>query len=78
VLSGDVSRRRKEIGIRLALGAGTSSVTLLVLRRALVGTWDPPSFATVTLVLLAVAAAATVLPALRATRVSPLEAIRTD
>ena len=105
VLSGDVARRRKEIGIRLALGAKTTTVTGLVLRRALapaltgvvmgvlvaltlarsmsalvygVGTYDPMTFVGVAVALLAVAAAATLLPAFRATRVSPLEAIRTD
>jgi putative ABC transport system permease protein len=35
VLSSDVARRRREIGIRLALGAGVGSVSGLVLRRAL-------------------------------------------
>ena len=35
VLSGDVTRRRKEIGIRLALGANGAAVTSMVLRRAL-------------------------------------------
>jgi ABC-type antimicrobial peptide transport system permease subunit len=105
VLAGDVARRRKEIGIRLALGANGRSVTGMVLRRALtpavagvvigvfvamviarsmsalvygIGTYDPVSFAVVSVVLLAVAAAATMVPAVRATRVSPLEALRTD
>ncbi len=35
VLAGDVGRRRKEIGIRLALGAHPARVTALILRRAL-------------------------------------------
>jgi predicted permease len=105
VLSGDVARRRKEIGIRLALGADTASVTRLVLRRGLtpallgvvigilvamliarsmstlvygIGTYDPVSFVAVAGVLLGVAMVATLLPAIRATRVSPLDAIRTD
>jgi len=105
VLSGDVARRRKEIGIRLALGADTTSVTGLVLRRGLtpaltgvaigivvaaliarsmsalvygIGTHDPVSFVSVAGVLLGVAIVATLLPAIRATRVSPLEAIRMD
>jgi predicted permease len=105
VLAADVSRRRREIGIRLALGARSSSVTSMVLRRALgpavvgigagvvvalllarsmsalvygVGVNDPLSFVAVVAVLLAVAVLAAAIPALRATRVSPLEAIRTD
>jgi len=105
VLSADVARRRKEIGIRLALGANTGAVTAMVLRRALapavagvtlgvvvalitsralsalvfgIGTSDVGSFVVVVVVLLTVATVATLLPAVRATRVSPLEAIRTD
>jgi putative ABC transport system permease protein len=35
VFLGDVARRRQEIGIRRALGAGGSAIVLLVLRRAL-------------------------------------------
>lgn len=105
VLSADVSRRRREIGIRIALGARASSVPNMVLRRALkpaaigiavglavalllarfmsalvygVGVNDPASFVAVTVVLLAVAVVAAIIPAIRATRVSPLEAIRAE
>jgi putative ABC transport system permease protein len=105
VLSADVRRRRKEIGVRLALGAGAGGVVRLILGEALrpalvgaviglgaalvtarsmaslvfgIGAWDPLSFIGVTLGLLGVAAAATVMPAVRATRVSPVEAIRAD
>jgi hypothetical protein len=105
VLAGDVSRRRKEIGIRIALGSSPESVTALILLRAMrpavagaaiglvaafwlarlmkalvfgVGTSDPVSFGLVTAALLSVAAIATLIPALRAARVSPVEAIRTD
>jgi putative ABC transport system permease protein len=105
VFSGDVAARRKEIGIRLALGSRPSGVIGLVLRRALVlamvgsmcgivtgliaarsmsllvfgvGTADPMSFVTVTVALLGVAMLATLIPALRAARVSPLDAIRND
>jgi ABC-type lipoprotein release transport system permease subunit len=43
-----------------------------------VGTTDPRSFVVVIAILIAVAGFATLVPALRAARVSPLEAIRTD
>jgi putative ABC transport system permease protein len=105
VLSGDVTRRRKEIGIRAALGATPAVVYQLVLRRALVpalegvaiglatallisralsalvfgiATWDPASFLLVTAGLTIVALGATWMPAFRAGRVSPVEAIKTD
>ena len=105
VFSGDVAARRKEIGIRLALGSRPSGVIGLVLGRALrlavtgavigivagliaarsmsrlvfgVGTADPMSFIVVTGALLGVATLATLVPALRAARVSPLDAIRND
>ena len=105
VFAGDVAQRRKEIGIRVALGAPTSGVITLVMRRAMtrailgitlgmggallaargmasllfgVASTDPLSFITVALLLLVVAVAATLVPALRAARVSPLVAIRVD
>jgi putative ABC transport system permease protein len=43
-----------------------------------VATWDPVSFATVASLLLAVAMIATLVPAVRAARISPLEAIRSE
>jgi putative ABC transport system permease protein len=105
VLSYLVSRRRREIGIRMALGATRGSVLTLILRGGLawagtgiaaglvaalfltrlmagllygVAPHDPRTFAAVTLVLLAIAAAASAVPAFRAARVDPLEALRTD
>ncbi|HUQ82188.1 MAG TPA: ABC transporter permease [Gemmatimonadaceae bacterium] len=105
VFAGDVSQRRKEIGIRVALGAPSSGVVALVMRRALVravagvalgtagallaargmasllygvGSTDPLSFGGVAVLLLLVAVAATLVPAWRAARVSPLIAIRMD
>jgi putative ABC transport system permease protein len=105
VLAGEVGRRRKEIGIRLALGAHPSGVTALVVRRAMrpavigvaigvglalllarslssllfgIRASDPATFAFVATVLLVVAAVATLIPAMRAMRTSPLEAIRMD
>ena len=105
VLSADIARRRREIGIRLALGARRWSVSRMVLHRALtpavigiafglgvalllarsmsalvygVEVNDPASFAVVIVALLVVATVAALVPAARATRVSPLEAIRTE
>ncbi|HKW12181.1 MAG TPA: ABC transporter permease [Gemmatimonadaceae bacterium] len=105
VLSADVIRRRKEIGIRLALGAGRQSVYTFVFGQSIpaairglilglvaallasramsalvfgIATWDLLSFGIVIGVLALVAVAATWLPAFLASRVSPLEAIRTD
>lgn len=105
ILSADVIRRRKEIGIRFALGARRRTVYAFVFGRAMpaavqgivvglvaallvsralaalvfgVGTSDPLSIAIVIGVLAIVAVLATWLPAFFASRVSPLEAIRTD
>jgi putative ABC transport system permease protein len=105
VFAGDVAQRRKEIGIRVALGAPSTGVIALVMRRAIqrallgialgiagallaaramasllfgVASTDPVSFVGVAVLLLIVAVVATLVPALRAARVSPLVAIRVD
>jgi predicted permease len=105
VFAADVAQRRKEIGIRVALGAPTGGVVALVLRgvvvraavgvalgivlglgaaRAMrsllygVGSADPVSFIGVAALLMLVAVVATLVPALRASRVSPLTALRID
>jgi predicted permease len=103
VLSYAVTRRTREIGIRVALGARRAAVLGLILRDAAllvgigavigistafaaskviksllygVGTQDPAAIAGGTLVLLAVAALAGLVPALRATKVDPMVALR--
>jgi predicted permease len=105
VLSGDLARRRKELGIRVALGADSASVYALIIRRILkpslvglafgisgalllaramsallfgIGTWDPASFALVVVVVITIAIVTTWHAARRASRVSPLEAIKSD
>jgi predicted permease len=103
VMAYSVSQRRRELGIRLALGASQSGVRKMVVRQGLVlalggvaigfavafalarlisnllygmtGT-DPITFATIPFVLLLVALLATYLPAWRASRVDPVEALR--
>jgi putative ABC transport system permease protein len=103
VLAYLVDQRRREFGIRIALGARSADVLALVLRQGLVpvasgliagiacalgltrllqsllyevSATDPLIFGTVSIGLIAVSLAAMFIPALRATRVSPLDALR--
>ena len=105
VLSYVVSRRTREIGIRVAIGADRGQVLKLVLRSgaglALIGILiglvaavffsrlmstllhdvkpaDPATFVTVAVVLTAVAVAASLVPAWRATRVDPVRALKAE
>jgi ABC-type antimicrobial peptide transport system permease subunit len=105
VTSYAVSRRRSEIGIRMALGAQTPDVIRLVLRQSILMTavgillglagaaivtrylegmlfgltpLDPTTFITVSLMLATVAIVAAFVPALRATKVDPLVALRCE
>ncbi len=105
VISYSMSQRRREIGIRIALGAGLPEVRLLVLRSGFVmiglGTvvglaaaaglsrfmesllfgvapFDPGTYGAVPLLLFVVAGLACYLPARRATRVDPADALRME
>ena len=103
VLHFAVTRRTREIGIRMALGAAKGDVLRLILGRSLafagvglvlgiggavaagrltgallagVGPTDPVTFLAVALIFGLVALLASVIPARRATRVDPMEAVR--
>jgi predicted lysophospholipase L1 biosynthesis ABC-type transport system permease subunit len=105
VMSFMVSRRRREIGVRISLGAARQAVIghilgqgmrlvavgvaiglagALALSRLLssllfgVGAFDPPTFIGVATVAAAVALIASAVPAIRASRVNPVEALRYD
>jgi putative ABC transport system permease protein len=105
ILSYMVTERQREIGVRMALGAGRGQVAGLVMRQGVVmaaigiaiglagalaasrvtasllfgvSPVDPVTFVGVSLVIVAVAALASLIPTRRATRVDPLVAMRAE
>jgi len=64
------------IGLVVALGAGRAIPKASWLYG--ISSWDPLTFTVVPLLLLAVALLASILPARRATRIDPVQALRHD
>ena len=105
MISFSVAQRRREMGIRMAMGASGGSLRRLVVSEGLkltaiglvmgfvlalglgkvmssilfgVSPFDPVTFGSVLVLFLIVAAVASVIPAVRAGRVDPLEALRAE
>jgi putative ABC transport system permease protein len=105
VMSFAVAQRTHEIGLRMALGADTHRVLMLILREGMilagiglvlglggtylvgrlmhtlfynVGTVDPAAFSAVAVLLLASALLACYIPAARAAKVDPMNALRQE
>jgi ABC-type antimicrobial peptide transport system permease subunit len=66
------------IGVAIGLGGAFGLTRLIATQLFSVKATDPATFATVTAVIVAVAVAATLAPALRATRIDPLTALREE
>lgn len=105
IVAHSVAERRRELGVRIALGASARHVLHVVLREGnvlalagvAVGLWctketvgwlrafsfeddqyDAPLFAAMAILLFVVAVTAALVPALRATRIDPVESMRSE
>jgi putative ABC transport system permease protein len=105
VVSYSIAQRSREIGVRMALGAGRGEIRNLILRQGMVlaavgvaigigaafglvrfiasllfgvTTWDPVVFLSVPFLLLSTAFLAVYLPARRAMRIDPIQALRSE
>jgi hypothetical protein len=105
IVAHSVAERKRELGVRIALGASGSNILSVVLREGnalvlagialgllltkLTSHWlqafafesdlyDAPMFGAVAVVLFAVAVIAALVPALRATRIDPVESLRNE
>jgi putative ABC transport system permease protein len=105
IVAHSIAERRRELGVRIALGASGSNILGVVLREGnalvlagialgllltkLTSRWlqafafesdlyDAPMFGAVAIVLFAVAVIAALVPALRATRIDPVESLRNE
>jgi putative ABC transport system permease protein len=78
VLKMTVKQGLKLVGLGLVIGVVTAFVLTRLMASLLFGVsaTDPMTFATIALVLTAVAVFASYIPALRATKVDPMEALR--
>jgi predicted permease len=105
VMATGVAQRTREMGVRMALGAGSNNVLAMVMRQGAVQLaiglaigfllaaalsrglavilfgvepWDPMVFLAIAAIMIVSGLSASLVPALRATRVDPVEALRTE